>query len=70
MIVHDQRNGSPYDRGRADSYYRRRPIPHYYQGSTGEGKVISEADMTAEEIQAYWDGYYQSEEEGDYKDYA
>ena len=32
-----QANGAPYDRGGADSYYRRAYSPHYYAFGTGKG---------------------------------
>ena len=29
----NRRHGGPYDRGSADSYYRRPPRPHYFVGA-------------------------------------
>ena len=44
------RHGSPHDRGSADSYYGRRPIPHYFVGGTYSSNKIDKSDMTPEEI--------------------
>lgn len=57
--------GSPYDRGGADSYYRRSKKPHYHDGVI---KVL-EADMTSEEIEDYLLGYEENEEQGEYKEW-
>ena len=67
---HDTRHGSPYDRGSADSYYRRGMNPHYYVGATGSTPRVEEADMTPEEIEAYEDGFMDNERDGDFKDYG
>lgn len=67
--VYDQRHGGPYDRGSSDSYYRRSPEPHYYEGGTGVGKRFEEADMTDWQITEYNAGYDANERAGDYKDY-
>lgn len=67
---YDERHGGPYDRGSADSYYRRSMDPHYYTAGTGSSTRIEEADMTPEEIEAYKAGYQANEAEGDFKDYG
>jgi hypothetical protein len=67
---YDERHGGPYDRGSADSYYRRGMEPHYYIAGTGSSKRIEVADMTPEEIEAYKAGYNDNEEDGDFKDYG
>lgn len=36
------RHGGPYDRGGADSYYGRRPNPHYYVGATYSSEEVTE----------------------------
>jgi hypothetical protein len=69
-IQHDTRHGGPYDRGSADSYYRRGMNPHYYVGATGFSPLIEEANMTPEEIEAYEDGFMDNERDGDFKDYG
>ncbi len=56
-MIYDTTHGSPYDRGSADYYYGRAPKPHWYPEGTGHGERIEEADMTAEEVQAYMAGY-------------
>jgi hypothetical protein len=67
--VYDQRHGGPYDRGSADSYYRRPAEPHYYEGGTAVSRRIEESDMTAWQITEYNAGYDANERRGDYKDY-
>ena len=60
----NQRHGGPWDRGGADSYYRRNRNPHYYAGDTGSSDMIMEADMTFEQIEEYKAGYEYNEEFG------
>jgi hypothetical protein len=67
--VSDARHGGPFDRGGADSYYRRGWDPHYYEGSTYQSKRIEMADMTLKEIVEYTEGYNDNEESGNFKDY-
>jgi len=68
---YDERHGGPYDRGMADSYYRRPFKPHYYTGDNGPDtlftKCVEEAEMTAEEIEAYTAGYRDNEAAGYFK---
>jgi hypothetical protein len=68
-MKYDKRHGGPYDRGAADSYYRRFFRPHYFVGGTGTSEEITEENMTQEEIQAYRDGYAYNEYLGDFKDW-
>jgi hypothetical protein len=65
----DARHGGPYDRGMADSYYRRDYNPHYYKGATGSSERVGLKHMTADEIVAYTAGYNDNEDEGNYKDW-
>ena len=65
----DERHGGPYDRGGADSYYRRPFNPHYYVGGTGQSDEVTKADMTEHEIAAYTAGFEDNEEAGNFKDY-
>ena len=65
----DARHGGPYDRGMADSYYRRGYNPHYYLGDTGNTPRVTLKDMTPDEIVAYTAGYNDNEDEGNYKDW-
>ena len=64
---YNQRHGGPYDRGGADSYYRRRREPHYFVGATGQSPKIDERDMTQEELDAYNAGFDDNESEGNFK---
>lgn len=69
-MKYGKRHGGPYDRGSADSYYRRGFRPHYYTGGTYTSERVEEADMTREQIAAYSAGYHDNEARGDYKDYG
>lgn len=55
------RHGGAYDRGAADSYYRRSPSPHYFTGATYTSTRIDQDDMSPEEIAAYNQGYADNE---------
>ena len=68
-ILIDRRHGGPYDRGMADSYYRRGRNPHYYLGDTKASGRVNEQDMTPDELVAYHAGYDDNEEMGDYKEW-
>ena len=60
-------HGSPYDRGSADSFYRRQAEAHYMIN----GARIERADMTAEQIAEYKAGYDSNEKQIDSrKNYA
>ena len=62
----NQAHGSPFDRGSADSWYRRQPEPHYMI----DGARIEKVDMTAEQIAEYEAGYDSNEKQIDSrKDY-
>ena len=62
------RHGSLYDRGSADSYYRRSPDPHWYPLGTVNGEPIT--DLTKEEREEYLAGYEDNEKFGDKKDWS
>ena len=49
------------ERGGADSYYRRKPRPHYRTGNGLPFTEVTEADMTPEEIEAYHKGYREND---------
>lgn len=66
---YSMRHGGPYDRGAADSYYRRGYEPHYYEGATYSTPRIDEDSMTPEEIAAYTAGYDDNEKSGNFKDW-
>ena len=63
------RHGGAYDRGKADSYYQRGREPHYYVGATSFSERVEEANMTAEEIAAYLQGFEDNEKMYNFKDY-
>ena len=65
--VYDKRNGSPFDRGGADSYYRRGINPHYFEGKANLSKEVKE--LTEAEIRAYMAGYEENERLCDFKTY-
>ena len=67
--LYDTRPGGPYDRGSADSWYRRGFNPHYYLGDTYSTPKVEMKDMTAEEITAYAAGYRDNEEGGHHKEW-
>jgi len=60
-------HGSLYDRGGADSYYRRPMRPHYYPEGSYNGEAVT--DLTDEEIAVYMQGYFDNERSGDFKDW-
>lgn len=62
-----QGNGGPFDRGAADSYYRRPRAPHKYPDGTYNGERIT--DLTEEEREAYHAGFDDNEESGSFKDW-
>lgn len=59
-------HGSPFDRGSADSWYRRPAQPHYMV----DGARIEQVNMTAEQIAEYEAGFADNEKTGGRKDYA
>jgi hypothetical protein len=66
---YDDTHGGPYDRGGADSYYRRQFDPHYWPEGTMQGTRVEMKDMTPEEIAAYTKGYNDNEESGMFKEW-
>jgi len=55
----ETRHGSPHDRGRADAWYGRDPVPHCFEGASFMSVRIDIEEMSAGEIQSYQDGYYE-----------
>jgi len=49
------RHGSLYDRGKADAWYKRLPMPHWYPNGTFNDPRIDQ--LTKEEINEYNEGY-------------
>jgi hypothetical protein len=70
IVTPCQRHGGPYDRGSADSYYRRGKRPHYYTEDTHNSDKVEEANMTAQEIYEYLQGYDDNEDDGNFKDWG
>lgn len=66
---YDERHGGPFDRGMADSYYGRGIEPHYFVGGSYNSKLITEENMTDEELEAYYAGYDLNELSGEKKVY-
>ncbi len=62
-----KRHGGLFDRGSADSYYRRRREPHWYPDPRGTGYGERATDLTEEEIAEYMAGYDWNEKFGDKK---
>ena len=65
----ERRHGGPYDRGTADSYYRRSFEPHYYVGDSYMSERINLGQMTAQEIVEYTKGFNDNEDSQNFKDY-
>jgi hypothetical protein len=66
------RHGSLYDRGSADSYYRRSKDPHWYPVGTYKEPRIDNVNytLTEDQIAEYNAGYDDNEQNGDKKDYG
>ena len=67
-VVYQQQHGNWFDRGSADSYYRRPARPHKYPMGTYNGEPVTE--LTADEVAAYMQGYMDNEASGDFKDWG
>ena len=68
-VEYNARHGGPFDRGSADSWYSRGAKPHYYVGGSYEGPIVTEEQMTAEEVAAYYAGYDYNEQFGGKKEW-
>lgn len=60
-------HGSLYDRGSADSYYRRPPSPHWYPEGAYKGCRV--VDLNEAEIEEYCAGYGDNEKSGCFKEW-
>jgi len=69
QIKYDTTYGGPFDRGSADSWYRRPRSPHYYKGATYASQRIPVEQMTPQEIKAYHAGYDSNEATGGHKEW-
>lgn len=63
-----ERHGGLYDRGSADSYYRRSAMPHWWPAGTSVG--IKVTDLTPEETAEYMAGFNDNEADDNHKDYG
>lgn len=61
----DRGHGSPYDRGAADSWYGRTPVPHYFEEGSYNSTRYSAEDMTEKELADYWQGWEDNESDPD-----
>jgi hypothetical protein len=61
-MKNDRSHGSPFDRGSADSFYRRVGYPHYINA---RGERIEESEMTADQIAEYKAGFIDNEKQID-----
>jgi hypothetical protein len=60
----NREHGSPFDRGGADSYYRRRQMPHKMVGAEQVWLIPD-----SEEWKEYMEGYQINESIGNYKEW-
>lgn len=60
-----KRNGSLFDRGSCDSYYRREFAPHWYPEGTYNGERV--VNLTSEETEEYRKGFQYQESTGVFK---
>lgn len=65
----NKEHGSPWDRGAADSYYRRQPNPHMGGVGGTSGPHIPQECMSEQEVQEYHEGYQWNEQNGDKKEW-
>ena len=65
--IYDKRHGGAFDRGSADSYYRRPYKPHKYVSDTGVSERIE--DLSTGDLEAYDAGYEANEALGYYKEW-
>ena len=63
----DKRHGGAWDRGSADSYYRRPYKPHKYVAGTGTSEKVE--SLSADDLAAYRAGWNYNEELGDFKEW-
>ncbi len=66
-MTYDKRHGGAWDRGSADSYYRRPYSPHkYVAGTMTSDKVVS---LSAADLEAYKAGWQDNETLGWFKEW-
>jgi len=65
------RHGGPFDRGSADSYYRRMLDPHYFVSGTNRSERVGHNRMTQAQIKEYHAGHeYNEVVNQDWKDWG
>ena len=64
----DTRHGGAYDRGSADSYYRRPRRPHFFSDATYQSDEITEQFMKKQQIAKYNLGFDNNEQSCNFKD--
>ncbi len=64
---YDDRHGGPWDRGSADSYYKRERSPHYFLKGTHNSPMVPTEKMTEKQIEAYNAGFDFNEAAGNFK---
>ncbi len=64
-MTYDKRHGGAWDRGSADSYYRRPYKPHKYVAGTMTSEKVE--GLSAADLEAYKAGWQDNEALGDFK---
>lgn len=60
-------HGLAFDRGAADAWYARGPEPHYWPEGSYKGTMVEKEQMTLNELDAYYAGYYIHEADPGYR---
>lgn len=68
--TYNDRHGGPFDRGSADSFYRRGRRPHYFTGDSFFSTEIPILEKGSKEYNEYMAGYDYNEELNHHKDYV
>ena len=61
-------HGGPYDRGAADSWYRRDKDPHCWPRGTGHGERVEADELSPLQLEAYHAGYDENEANNTHKE--
>lgn len=68
-LKYDTSHGSPFDRGRADSWYGRKEHPHKWDFKKNETLGTVNINLTKTEIKDYYAGYEDNEKFGGKKEW-
>lgn len=60
-------HGLAFDRGAADAWYGRGPDPHYWPEGSYNGTMVEKDQMTLNELDAYYAGYYIHDDDPGYR---